>query len=90
MSPFILFFIIILIPVYFYFDHKKHKEIKKKELNIIHNQITKEQIIKEHYKKEITEVLSLEKEVNQKLVTLRTDIAMIEVVFHEIFKSIVL
>lgn len=80
MSSLILFFIIILILVCFYFDHNRLKRVSNKELNILYNQITKEQRIQEHYQQELINVLALEKEVNQKLLTLRVDIVTID--FH--------
>lgn len=84
----ILFIIspIILLIIYFYFDLKKTKVENKIHFDFIYNQITKEKILKEHYKKEAVKVDVLTKHTNQKLLTVKTSIITIDESLKGIFK----
>ncbi len=72
--------------LYFNYHLKKIKRSNQEKLKILYNQIAKEQIINEHYKKELAKVYLQEKNINQKLVTLRTDILAVNFTLNEIFK----
>lgn len=86
-SPFFFYILLIILSlrVYFYRGHKREKRKSNKRLNVINNQIYKEQIIQKHYNKEQNKMNVLEKDINQKFVTLRTDVMMIDFELREIF-----
>lgn len=93
MEQYISFFLIILlivatIQIYFYIDTAKAKKKSKEYLEIKYNQLIKEQILRDHYNTEITKYEKIEKEINQKLVTLKTDIVLIDFTLHEIFSTV--
>lgn len=77
--------ITVIIQIYFYLDSVNVKKKNKKYLEILYNQLTKEQILRDHYNSEITKNEEIEKEFYQNLVTLRIDLINVDFSYNEIF-----
>lgn len=85
---FCLVLLVISCIVYQYIEITKTKKTAFTKLNGLKNQINKEQHILNQNNKKVAGVNESEKEINQKLVTLKTDIVLIDFSLHEIFSSI--
>lgn len=89
---FILFLCLIFLTLSFmifqYNGITKTKKASLIHLELIRNQIAEEKIILDQNNKDVVKIDVLEKDINQKLVTLKTNIVLIDFTLHEIFLHI--
>lgn len=83
-----LLFICTSLCIYFFIDFKSIKSQNKLQLDIIYNQIAKEKILKEHYNNKNNLADKNNKEIFQKIATLKTKIINIDFTLHELLKVI--
>lgn len=86
----ILFLLIICtsLCIYFFIDLKSQKSQNKLQFDIIYNQIAKEKILKEHYKKEAIKIDDSQDHLQQKLLHLKTNINTIDHSLQELYDLI--
>lgn len=82
---FCLVLLVISCIVYQYIEITKTKKNAFTKLNGLKNQICKEQHVLNLNIKKVARINESEKEIHQKLVTLKTDIVLIDFTLHEIF-----
>jgi uncharacterized membrane protein len=83
-----LLFICTSLCIYFFIDFKSQKSRNKLQFDVIYNQIAKEKILKEHYKKGSIKIDESQERLQQKLLHLKTNINTIDHSLQELYDLI--
>jgi uncharacterized protein HemX len=83
-----LLFICTSLCIYFFIDSKNQKSRNKLQFDVIYNQIAKEKILKEHYKKDSIKIEESKERLQQKLLHLKTNINTFDHSLQELYDLI--
>lgn len=83
-----LVFLVLTVVIFQYIEVLNTKKTAIVQLKSLENQIAEEQNILERYNQEIVKIDKIEKDINHKLVTLKTDVTTIDFSLSEFFELV--